>query len=231
MSKSFKTRVRSLLIKAMCLNPKVEEDLGGCFFDSHHALYDLNMQNYIMTAVFSSNINENDLCLIDSMFVEEENIYKRLNKLDAMRFRMINKLLADIAKEGYSIKHYSFNYIDNLFGFLYENRQLSFNLICGNYPSLSFKTRKHFDEENDPMFDGCFLAGIYTPLGVVTFHFKLKYFDHFNAPEIERGPRYDNYDIQECLYRLASLEDEELVRKHLEKRNYKTLELVNSNLK
>jgi len=34
--------------------------------------------------------------------------------------------------------------------------------------------KKHFNEENVPMFNGCFIVGINTPEGVATYHFIIK---------------------------------------------------------
>ncbi len=58
---------------------------------------------------------------------------------------------------------------------LYRHRLILFCTLCNCNPNLSWKSKKHFDEENDPMFEGDFIAGINTPLGVATYHFKLKY--------------------------------------------------------
>lgn len=65
--------------------------------------------------------------------------------------------------------------------------------------------KKHFDEENDPMFNGCFIVGINTPNGVATYHFKLEYWDEFPIKEIEHAPQYDGYSPEEALSRVKSL--------------------------
>ncbi len=88
---------------------------------------------------------------------------------------------------------------------LYKQRLILFCTICNLFPELSFKSKMHFDEENDPMFNGCFIAGINTPLGVATYHFKLEYWDLFEIPEIERAPKYDNYKSEDVLNRILSL--------------------------
>ena len=49
-----------------------------------------------------------------------------------------------------------------------------FCTICNCFPNLFWKSRKHFDEENDPMFNGDFIAGINTPEGIATYHIKLE---------------------------------------------------------
>lgn len=88
---------------------------------------------------------------------------------------------------------------------LYKHRIYLFAVLCNLFPEISFKTKQHFDEENDPMFNGDFMAGIYTPKGVATYHIKMEYWDLFNIPEIERGPKYDGYDDEEVLSRILSL--------------------------
>ena len=77
--------------------------------------------------------------------------------------------------------------------------------MCNLFPDISWKSRKQYDEENDPMFSGDFIAGINTPEGIATYHIKLQYWDLFNVPELERAPRYDNYSNEEVLKRILSL--------------------------
>ena len=104
----------------------------------------------------------------------------------------------DTYKDSISDGHHTFEE-------LYKQRAILFATLCNSYKELSFKTKKHFDEENDPMYNDDFLAGIYTPEGIVTYHIKLKYWDLFDIPEIERGPKYDGYDNNEVLKRIISL--------------------------
>ena len=61
------------------------------------------------------------------------------------------------------------------FGELYRHRIILFCTLCNLLPEISWKSKKHFDEENDPMFNDSFIAGINTPEGVATYHIKLKY--------------------------------------------------------
>lgn len=91
------------------------------------------------------------------------------------------------------------------FGDLYKHRTYLFAVVCNQFKEISFKTKKHFDEENDPMYNGDFMVGINTPKGIVTYHIKLEYWDLFDIPEIERGPKYDGYDEEESLERVLSL--------------------------
>lgn len=88
---------------------------------------------------------------------------------------------------------------------LYKQRLIMFCTICNCFPNLSWKSRKHFNEENDPMFNGDFIAGINTPEGIATYHIKLEYWDLFEIPEIDRAPKYDNYTPDDVMNRILSL--------------------------
>jgi len=88
---------------------------------------------------------------------------------------------------------------------LYKQRLILFCTICNLFPNLSWKSKKHFNNETDPMFDGDFIAGINTPEGVASYHIKLEYWELFDIPEIERAPRYDYYSSEDVLKRILSL--------------------------
>lgn len=103
----------------------------------------------------------------------------------------------DIDTKGISDGHHTF-------GDLYQQRAVLFCTICNLYPSISWKSRNHFDDD-DPMYEGDFIAGIYTPMGQAAFHLKNKYWDMLNVSEIEKAPRYDGYSSEEALKRIVSL--------------------------
>lgn len=72
--------------------------------------------------------------------------------------------------------------------------------------SRSWKSKKHFDEENDPMFNGDFVAGIYTPEGVVAQHLKMKFWEDLaDVPTLDRAPAYDGYGKEEAMRRIFSI--------------------------
>lgn len=77
--------------------------------------------------------------------------------------------------------------------------------MCNAYPTLSWKSKKHDDEENNPMFNGDFIVGINTPNGTATRHIKLKYWDLFAIQELEHALPYDGYSPEENTERLLSL--------------------------
>lgn len=109
-----------------------------------------------------------------------------------------NKQLGIISTKNISDGHHTF-------GELYKNRIILFCTLCNLLPDISWKSKKHYDEENDPMFPGSFIAGINTPEGIATYHIKLQYWDLFDIPELEKAPKYDNYDNAEVLKRILSL--------------------------
>ena len=113
----------------------------------------------------------------------------------------INNDIKDYKNTGNSVKNVSDVY--HTFADLYERERVLFRLITTLCPKLCFKTLKHFDEDNDPMFNGDFMVGLYTPLGPVSYHFKLKFLDYFSHIEFqEYGPRYDGYSEKEKNYRI-----------------------------
>ena len=71
----------------------------------------------------------------------------------------INKQILELKQLGESVKSISDG--NHTFADLYFQRMYLFSVICSCYPELSWKSRKHFDEENDPMFNGDFIAGIH----------------------------------------------------------------------
>lgn len=91
------------------------------------------------------------------------------------------------------------------FGLLYKQRMVLFSALCNSNPGLAWKSKKHFDEENDPMFNDDFIAGILTPQGQATFHFKLEYWNLFHIKELENAPKYDNCSPEDVLRRLLSI--------------------------
>ena len=112
----------------------------------------------------------------------------------------IEKINGNISVKQISDGHHTFED-------LYKNRLILFCVLCNSNPNISWKSKKHFDEENDPMFNGDFIAGINTPEGIATYRFKLEFWDLFQIPEIEKEPKYDNYDNATVLKRIYSLSE------------------------
>lgn len=115
----------------------------------------------------------------------------------------INNLIIENKRMGMSAKDISDG--NHTFRELYKQRLVLFCTICNLFPDISWKAKKHFDNDNDPMFNGCFIAGINTPEGVACYHIKLEYWDLFTIPEIEKSPEYTLYSSDEVLERILSL--------------------------
>lgn len=121
------------------------------------------------------------------------------------RLNEINNYILELKNSGEQVKKISDGH--HTFDELYEQRIILFSVICKFYPELSWKSKKHFDEEIDLMFNGCFIVGINTLEGVATYHFKLKYWNEFNIPELECAPKYDGYSSDKVLTRIKSLKN------------------------
>jgi hypothetical protein len=91
------------------------------------------------------------------------------------------------------------------FGDLYIQRLYLVSIICAQNKDIAWKSKKHFDEENDPMFNGDFVVGLNTPAGPASYHFKLEFWDLFDVKEIPNAPKYDGYTSFEALERLRSI--------------------------
>lgn len=117
---------------------------------------------------------------------------------------IINKMIQEYKKTpDFSSKEISDGH--HTFGELYYHRIILFCTLCNLFPDLSWKCRKHFNEETNPMFNDSFIAGINTPEGIATYHIKLKYWNLFDIPEIDRAPKYDEYTPSEVIERVYSL--------------------------
>lgn len=111
----------------------------------------------------------------------------------------INEEIRELKESGQSVKDISDTY--HTFKQCYGIRDTYFKALCHAYPHLAWKSKKHFDEENDPIsnFNGCFIVGINTPQGTISRHVKLERWDEFEVREIENAPEYDGYkdDVEE----------------------------------
>jgi len=120
------------------------------------------------------------------------------------KIKEINELIKKYSESGL-ISSKDVSDTHHTFRELYQQRLVMFCTLCNLFPNLSWKSRKHFDEENDPMFNGDFIAGINTPNGTSTYHIKLEYWDLFEVPEIDRAPKYDGYTANDVTSRILSL--------------------------
>lgn len=117
----------------------------------------------------------------------------------------VNHEIVEMKSRGESVKDVSDTH--HSFRDLYEERAYLFALLCNQTEDFAFKSRFHFQEDDDPMFSGDFIAGIHSPEGYVTFHFPMKYWDLFQVVELERAPVYDGHSPEENRRRMLSLID------------------------
>lgn len=102
-----------------------------------------------------------------------------------------------ISTKGISDGHHTFRE-------LYQHRYYLFCALCNAYPEISWKSKKHFDEENDPMFPDSFLAGILVEKDqMISYHLPLTFWELFHVPEVEHAPKYDAYTSEDVIERLA----------------------------
>ncbi|MGM0215442.1 WDGH domain-containing protein [Enterococcus sp. AZ109] len=86
---------------------------------------------------------------------------------------------------------------------LYEHRCLLFSVICNLFPDKAWKSKLHDD---GTMFDGMFIVGVETPLGMFTYHYELNCWDMFHVTELEKGHPWDGHTPKDIV-RLNSLLD------------------------
>ena len=115
----------------------------------------------------------------------------------------INKAILELRHAGVNVNGISDGY--HTIGDYKDMRNYWFIATLNTNPEISWKSKKHFDEENDPMFNGDFIAGINTPEGVATQHLKMKFWNDLHVQELERAPKYDGYSEEDVKARIKSL--------------------------
>jgi hypothetical protein len=115
----------------------------------------------------------------------------------------VNKAIQTLRNAGISVKEISDGH--HTFGQYIEMRNCYFIELCNAYPELSWKSRNHFNEEEDPMFNDDFIAGINTPAGTVSQHLKMIHWDELRVREIDRAPKYVGYTEEDIKIRIRSL--------------------------
>lgn len=75
------------------------------------------------------------------------------------------------------------------------------------FPDRAWKSLKHDDDKNNPMYDGMFIIGIETPKGQATYHYDIDpYWNIFYfVQEIDHAPIYDGHTPEDAINRLQSL--------------------------
>jgi len=118
----------------------------------------------------------------------------------------INEEIKDAKIRGENIKNISDGH--HTFDDLYREKVVLLALTCNSNSELAWKSKKHFDEKNDPMFNGDFIVGLITPKGIANFHIKLPYWNMFDIEELVHAPKYDGHSWDDDMNYLFSLNDE-----------------------
>ena len=84
---------------------------------------------------------------------------------------------------------------------LYSQRMMLFCCVCKAFPSKAWKSHQHYD---GTMYDGYFIAGIKTPEGNFTYHFKMSDWFKFDVPQLDKAPEWDGHTADD-VSRLLSL--------------------------
>jgi len=94
------------------------------------------------------------------------------------------------------------------FNELYHHRAILFSVICNTYPYslLAWKSKKHHNPEENPMYEGMFIVGINTPKGQATYHYDIEpYWNLFNVQELDTAPEWDGHTPAEAIERISCL--------------------------
>jgi len=87
---------------------------------------------------------------------------------------------------------------------LYRHRTILFASLCNYVEEIegdfTFKSWHHFD---GTMYDGMFIAGIWSQKGWVTYHCEAEFWDYFDVPELANAPEWDGSTPEDGLHRLC----------------------------
>lgn len=85
---------------------------------------------------------------------------------------------------------------------LYYHRTALFACLVALQPrQMAFKSWKHSD---GTMYEGMFIAGIYTSRGWCTYHCEAKWWPLFDCHEQEFAPEWDGHTPSDAIHRLMS---------------------------
>lgn len=68
-----------------------------------------------------------------------------------------------------------------------------------------YKSWKHYDNDNDPMFEGSFIVVIESPAGQISYHYKAEHWDKFKISERIEANLYDGHTPEDTMIRLKEL--------------------------
>ena len=88
---------------------------------------------------------------------------------------------------------------------LYHHRAILSSVVFNMFKAVAWKSKKHHNEEKEPMYDDMFIVGIQTPDGQATYHYHLDCWDLFDVVELDRAPEWDGHTPDQAIERIASL--------------------------
>ena len=89
---------------------------------------------------------------------------------------------------------------------LYQHRMaLTIALFHCIHSAKYWKVLKSKQHHDDSMFEGYFIVMLLTDFGQISYHYKLKHWDKFKIPEVERAPKWDGHTSIEVLQRLEKI--------------------------
>lgn len=113
--------------------------------------------------------------------------------LTNLKDKSIRIVEADNVSDGYHTMHELYKHRMALNIALFQAWKKEFTVI---------KSKLHSD---GTMFDGYFIVMAITPIGQISYHYKLKYWDKFLLTEVEKAPEWDGHSSLDVIERLFSL--------------------------
>lgn len=115
---------------------------------------------------------------------------------------MIQRRTREEAVEAWNTRAVSGDTSDGYHTFdeLYYHRTALFACLVSTQPrQMAFKSWKHLD---GTMYEGMFIAGIYTSGGWCTYHCEAKWWPLFDCHEQEFAPEWDGHTPSDAIHRL-----------------------------
>jgi hypothetical protein len=101
------------------------------------------------------------------------------------------------------------------FGDLYNHRMAFTIALCNAIDLLNvgkenpdvycYKSKRHHNNEKDPMFEGSFIVVIESPGGQISYHYDLEEWDKFKIEERYEPNPYDGHTPDDTIVRLINL--------------------------
>lgn len=83
------------------------------------------------------------------------------------------------------------------------------NVLSDSNPTTNnrdyIECRKSLFHHDGTMFEGYFIVFAKTQEGMISYHYKIMYWNLFNIPVLEKAPEYDGHTSQDVIERLLKL--------------------------